>query len=78
MTDRQSTKNYTQPHPVYASDTLVLGAAKATSYGPRVDPYNDGIVEPAKSDMDADFWSVYEWWSSRLSRSHDGAGAERA
>ena len=65
MTDRQSTHSYTQPHPVPASDTLVLGAAKATSYGPRAEPYDDGIVEPAKSAMDADFWSVYEWRTSR-------------
>ena len=65
MTDRQSTKNYTQPHPVHASDTLVLGAAKATSYGPRVKPYNDGIAEPAKRAEDAEFWRVYEWWPSR-------------
>ena len=59
-----STKHYTQPHPVPVSDTLVQGTDKATSYGPRVKPYDDGIVVPAKSAEDAEFWSVYEWRTS--------------
>lgn len=51
--------------PVCAPDVLVLGAAKAMSYGPRMEPYDDGFVVPAESAEDAEFWSVYEWRTSK-------------
>lgn len=50
---------------LHAPDVLVLGATKAMSYGPRVEPYDDGIVLPAKSAEDAEFWAVYEWRTSK-------------
>ena len=55
----EHTPNYTMPRQPPAPDVLVLGAAKAMSYGPRAEPYDDGIVVPAKSAEDAEFWAVY-------------------
>lgn len=51
--------------PEHAPDVLVMGATKAMSYGPRIEPYDDGIVMPAKSAEDAEFWAVYEWRPSK-------------
>ena len=61
----EHTPNYTMPRQPPAPDVLVLGTAKATSYGPRAEPYGDGIVVPAKSAEDAEFWAVYEWRTSK-------------
>ena len=58
------TNTYTAPRQPSAPDVLVLGATKAMSYGPRVEPY-DGIVVPAKNPENADFWAVYEWRPSQ-------------
>lgn len=58
--------NYPVPRQPPAPDVLVMGAAKAMSYGPRAEPYgHDGIVVPAKSAEDAEFWAVYEWRPSK-------------
>lgn len=59
-----SIENYTVPRQAPGSDVLVLGTAKAVSYGPRAEPY-DGLVVPAKSAEDAEFWGVYEWRPSQ-------------
>ena len=60
MTDRrQSTKNYTQPRPVPlvpASDTLVLGTTKVTSYGPRVEPIVRCAQQPAAVSQPPKRW----------------------
>lgn len=61
----EHTLDYPVPRQPPAPDVLVLGAAKAMSYGPRVEPYDDGIVVPAKSAEDAEFWAVYEWRTSK-------------
>lgn len=58
--------NYPVPRQPPAPDVLVMGATKAMSYGPRAEPYgHDGIVVPAKSAEDAEFWAVYEWRPSK-------------
>ena len=62
---RAGPKEVSVPRQPSAPDVLVLGAAKAMSYGPRVEPYDDGIVVPAKSAEDAEFWAVYEWRTSK-------------
>ena len=62
---RAGPKEVPVPRPPPAPDVLVMGATKAMSYGPRVEPYDDGIVVPAKSAEDAEFWAVYEWRTSK-------------
>lgn len=55
--------NYPAPRQPPAPDVLVLGAAKAMSYGPR--EYRDGgVIGPAESVVTTDFWAVYEWRTS--------------
>lgn len=48
-----------------APKDVVLRAAKTISYGPRAEPYDDGIVVSVKRAEDADFWAVYEWRPSQ-------------
>ena len=36
--------------PEHAPDVLVMGATKAMSYGPRVEPYDDYKYDPLRRD----------------------------